>query len=236
MLFIAHLECLKVVGIPENLAAKYYQDGADEILYMDIVASLYGRNNLVEIVRKASEHIFIPLTVGGGVRSLEDIDCLLRAGADKVAINSWIIENPDFVNKAVKSFGSQCIVGSIEAKSKGNNTWEAFYNNGRESSGKDVVNWALELVNRGVGELLLTSIDKEGVMKGFDNELIAKISNLVKIPVIAGGGAGNLADIKQVIEEGKADAVSVASVLHYNILTIQQIKEEISRKQTCSRA
>ena len=222
-----HLECLRIVGDPEALATKYYGDGADEIIYIDIVASLYGRNNLTEIVKGASKHIFVPLITGGGIRSLEDINKLLHAGADKVAINSWLIKKPHFIDKAVKSFGSQCIVGSIEAKNIKEGKWQAFYYNGREFSGKDAIAWATELVDRGVGELLVTSIDKEGTKKGYDCELIKKISNIVCVPVIASGGAGNLQDIEKVINEGKADAVAVASLIHYNILSIRDIKKHL---------
>ncbi len=220
-----HLECLRVVGDPGLLANKYYNDDADEIIYMDIVASLYGRKNLIDIVEKVSKQIFIPLTAGGGICSLEDINNLLRAGADKVAMNSWIIMNPDFVNKAVKSFGSQCIVGSIEAKKMPSGKWMAFYNNGREFSGKDAIEWAKELAGRGVGELLVTSIDREGTRKGYDCELIAQISNIVNIPVIASGGAGSLQDIEKAIYTGKADAVAIASLFHYDDLSIGEVKK-----------
>lgn len=220
-----HLECLKVVGNPGAMATKYYNDGADEIIYMDIVASLYGRRNLIDIVEKVSTQIFVPLTAGGGINSLEDIHNLLRAGADKVAINSGIITNPDFTNTAVKSFGSQCIVGSIEAKKMPDGKWMAFYNNGREYSGKDAIAWARELAERGVGELLVTSIDQEGTMKGYDCELIAEISTGVGIPVIASGGAGKLQDIEDAIYKGKADAVAVASLFHYNDLAISDVKK-----------
>ena len=220
-----HLECLRVVGDPAVLAKKYYDDGADELIYMDIVASLYGRKNLIDIVKKASENIFIPMTVGGGVSSLEDINNLLRAGADKVAINSYLIKNPDFVNIAAKSFGSQCVVGSIEAKKMPTGQWLAFYNNGREFSGKDAVEWAKELVDRGVGELLVTSIDQEGTREGFDCELVAAISNSAQVSVIASGGAGRLEDISGAIAQGNADAVAIASLLHYNEISIAEIKE-----------
>jgi len=224
-----HLECLKIVGDPETFATRYYEEGADELLYMDTVASLYGRNNLTEIVEKASRHIFIPLTVGGGVRSLEDINRLLRSGADKVAVNSWVIQHPEFVNQAVSSFGSQCIVGSIEAKKRGAKGWEALYNNGRELSGKDAVRWAKELAERGVGELLVTSIDQEGTLRGYDCELISQICAAVQIPVIASGGAGTLEDIKKVIAVGRADAVAIAHLLHYGKTTIREIKEYLSQ-------
>lgn len=224
-----HLECLRVVGDPEVLATKYYNDGADEIIYLDIVASLYGRRNLIDIVENVSKHIFVPLTAGGGIRSLEDISNLLRAGADKVAINSWLVMNPDFVDKAVKSFGSQCIVASIEAKKMPAGKWIAFYNNGREFSGKDAIEWARELVDRGVGEIIVTSIDQEGTRKGYDCELIAGISTIVNIPVIASGGAGGLQDIKKAIYQGKADAVAIASLFHYNELSIGEVKQYLQK-------
>ena len=231
-----HLECLRKVGDPQQLSTKYYNDGIDEILYIDVVASLYGRKNLTQIVKRASENIFVPLTVGGGVRSIEDINELLRSGADKIAINSHLIQHPDFVDNAAKRFGSQCIVGSIEAKRKGN-AWEPFYNNGREPSHKNVLVWAKELVDRGVGELLITSIDQEGTCRGFDIELMKKISTAVNVPVIASGGAGNLEDIEEVISSGGADAVAIAHLLHYGKLNIKEIKNvrKIFRENTMLR-
>lgn len=229
-----HLECLKVVGDPQTLAAKYYREGADELLYMDIVASLYGRNNLHEIVEKASGNIFIPLTVGGGIRSLEDINRLLRCGADKVAINSWAVLHPDFIDEASRTFGSQCIVASIEAKSRACGRWEAMYNNGREVSGRDALEWAKELADRGAGELLVTSIDREGTLRGYDCDLVSLISRSVAIPVVASGGAGSLDDIKEVIIDGHADAVSIAHLLHYGKLSIRQIKEGLSESGICN--
>jgi cyclase len=220
-----HLECLRVVGDPEEMAYNYFKDGADELIYMDIVASLYGRSNLVEIVKKVAQNIYIPFTAGGGVRSIDDINMLLRAGADKVAINSHLIDSPDFVDKAVRIFGSQCIVGSIEAKKMPDGRWLAFYNNGREFSGKDAIRWAEELATRGVGELLITSIDKEGTRSGFDYELLSKISSIVSIPIIASGGAGELSDIGRVITSADVDAVAIASLLHYRQCSILGIKE-----------
>jgi imidazole glycerol-phosphate synthase subunit HisF len=219
-----HLEGVRVVGDPEILASKYYEEGADELIYMNVIASLYGCENLVDIIEKASQHIFIPLTVGGGINSLENINNMLRAGADKVAINSWALQYPGFIEQAAKAFGSQCIVGSIEAKRREDNRWEALYNNGRELSGKDAVWWAQELVELGAGELLVTSVDREGTRKGYDITLIERISTLVKVPVVASGGAGSLDDIKDVIYKGKADAVSVAGLLHYDNLSIGEIK------------
>ena len=224
-----HLECLRVVGDPEELATKYYEDGADELIYMDVVASLYGRRNLIDVVEKVSRHIFIPLTVGGGVCTCEDVNSLLRAGADKVTINSGLILNPDFADSAVKSFGSQCIVGSIEAKRTTDGKWEAFYNNGREASGRDVLQWAKELEDRGIGELLITSIDQEGTRNGYDYELISRISSMVDVPVIASGGAGKVEDVEKALFECNTDAATVSALLHYNELSIMDIKAHLSK-------
>lgn len=221
-----HLEGVRVVGDPEELATKYYEDGADELIYLDVVASLYGRNSLLEIIERASRHIFIPLTVGGGIRSLDDIKNLLNAGADKISINSWAVQNPDFINRAAEIFGSQCIVGSIEAK-KVAGSWEALYEGGRERSGKDAVEWAKEMVERGAGELLVTSIDQEGTTRGFDIALTKKIAANVRVPVIACGGAGPLNDFEKIVCQGNADAVSAAHVLHYGKLSIEQIKKHL---------
>ena len=224
-----HLEGLRVIGNPGDLAKKYYEEGADEILYMDIVASLYQRNNLTDIVKKAAQEIFIPLTVGGGVRSLEDIDKLLRSGADKVAINTAAINNPRLINDAAKRFGSQCIVVSVEAKKISENVWHCFTDNGREKTGVNVIEWCQKVVDLGAGEILLTSIDKEGTFKAFDIGLVEKISPHVKIPVIACGGAGSPQDIQNVIEKGKADAVAVASILHYEKFSLLDIKKHLNQ-------
>ncbi len=160
-----HLEGLRVIGDPQLFAQKYYQDGADELIYIDSVASLYGRNNLVDIVKHTAQNIFIPLTVGGGVRSVEDANLLLRSGADKVAINTACMSNPSLINELANRFGSQCVVLSIEAKKTSKGHWEAYTDNGREKTGKDVLSWVLEAVERGVGEVLLTSVDQEGTKK-----------------------------------------------------------------------
>jgi cyclase len=206
------------LGKPEDFALQYYNNGADELIYMDVVASLYGRNNLLKIVERTAKNIFIPLTVGGGVRTLEDIRKLLRAGADKVAINTAAINNPRLIVDATRVFGSQCIVVSIEAKRKKDGKYEAYVNNGREETGVDVFEWAKQVSELGAGEILVTSIDRDGTGKGYDIELIFKIANSVFIPVIACGGAGNKEHIAEVIKEGKADAVSAASIFHYNHL------------------
>lgn len=213
-----HLEGLRVLGKPEDFAYQYYLDDADELIFMDVVASLYGRNNILEIVKRTAERTFIPLTVGGGIRTIEDIRNVLRAGADKVAINTAAINNPQLISKGARTFGSQCIVVSIEAKHKGNDTYEAYTNNGREKTGLDVFEWTLRAYELGAGEILITSIDREGTGGGFDINLIRRISESVPIPVIACGGAGNRQHFCEVLKEGKADAISAASVFHYNWL------------------
>ena len=209
-----HLEGLRVLGKPWDFALKYYENGADELIYMDVVASLYGRNNLSDIVKKTAENIFIPLTVGGGIRSLDDIKTLLRSGADKVAINTAAIHNSQLISESAEAFGSQCIVVSIEAKRTGDK-YKAFTDNGREPTGKDVYEWAKEAVDLGAGEILLTSIDKEGTGQGYDLELCARVAESVSVPVISCGGCGKPEHLMDVVEKGKADAISAASVFHY---------------------
>ena len=222
------LECLRIVGKPHELAERYYLQGADELVYIDIVASLYGRQNLLDIVDKASDSIFIPFTVGGGIRTVKDIKDFLKAGADKVAINTAITKRPELITEGAKMFGSQCIVASIEAKKRGGNKWEAYTDNGREKTGLDVLEWAKEVEKRGAGEILLTSIDMEGTKKGYDLELIRRVSSSVSIPIIASGGAGNLDHFTKCLTETDVDGLAVASMLHYDIVTIEQIKENIS--------
>lgn len=221
-----HLEGLRVLGKPEDFATKYYLQGADELIYIDAVASLYGRENLLEIVRKAVQHIFVPLTAGGGIRTIDDIRNLLRAGADKVAINTAAIHNPEFIKEASRIFGSQCIVVSISAKARGNGKYEALTDNGREKSGKDVFDWVKEAVDLGAGELLITSIDREGTGKGYDIDLIKHIANAVPVPVIACGGAGQLNHFAECITQGQADAVCAASIFHYYRLKEIQSNED----------
>lgn len=224
-----HLECLRIVGKPQELSEKYYFQGADELIYIDIVASLYGRQNLLEIVDKTSDSIFIPFTVGGGIRTVDDIKAFLKAGADKVAINTAITKKPELITEAAKMFGSQCIVASIEAKKIGENKWEAYTDNGREKTGLDVLLWAKEVERRGAGEILLTSIDMEGTKKGYEIELIRRVSSSVSIPVIASGGAGSFDHIETILAKTDADAAAVASMLHYNMATIKQIKDHLSK-------
>lgn len=212
-----HLEGLRVLGKPWDFACKYYEDGADELIYIDAVASLYGRNNLTEIVEKTARNVFIPLTVGGGIRSLEDIKKLLRSGADKVAINTAAIQNCNLIHEGAKAFGSQCIVVSIQAKFI-NKRYEALTDNGRERTGREVTDWVKEAVDLGAGEILLTSVDNEGTGIGYDLELIRNITDIVPVPVIACGGCGKLAHILDVIQRGNVDAISAASIFHYYYL------------------
>lgn len=222
------LEGLRKMGPPGPFAAKYYAQGADELIYIDIVASLYGRNNLTEIVEQAAREIFVPLTVGGGVRSVEDFKTLLRAGADKVAVNTAAIRDPRILTDAARAFGAQCVVLSIEAIRQPDGRWEAFTDNGRERTGVDAVAWAKKGESLGAGEILLTSVDREGTKKGFDLELVRAVSDSVSIPVIASGGAGTGAHFREAVEAGRADAVAAAHVLHYGEMTVADIKAALS--------
>jgi cyclase len=213
-----HLEGLRVLGKPETFARYYYEQGADELIYMDAVASLYGRNSLVDIIERTSKEIFIPLTVGGGLRTIEDIRMVLTAGADKVSINTAAITCPELVKEAAKRFGSSTIVVSVEMKKQRDGSYEAYTDNGRVKTGVNAFEWAVRVAELGAGEILLTSIDREGTGDGFDLAPIRKVAESVSIPVIACGGAGRVKDIYDVIVEGKADAVSVASILHYQYI------------------
>jgi cyclase len=219
-----HLEGLRVVGDPQLFAQRYYAEGIDELLYMDIVASLYGRNNLSEVVSLTARHVFVPLTVGGGIRSVEDATELLRAGADKVAINTAATKRPTLISEIAHRFGSQCMVLSIEAKRTGPGRWEAYTDNGRERTGRDVVAWAQEGARLGAGEILVTSVDREGTRKGFDLELLAAVAPAVPVPVIASGGMGTTAHLVEAVRLGRADAVAMADVLHYGRLSIAEIR------------
>ena len=223
-----HLEGLRVLGKPERFARYYYENGADELIYVDVVASLYGRNSLLDIVTKTSREIFIPLTVGGGLRSIEDIRTVLQAGADKVSLNTAVIQEPELIQRASKRFGSSTIVISIEAKKQPNGTYEAYTDNGRIKTGVDVFQWATRVEELGAGEILLTSIDQEGTGKGFDIELTRQIADAVSIPVIACGGGANSSDILNVIKDGHADAVSMASMLHYNYIRQYYSQDDFS--------
>ena len=220
-----HLEGLRVLGSPNDFALRYYQQGADELIYMDTVASLYGRNHLSKMISSAVKDIFIPITVGGGIRSVEDVREILRSGADKVAINTAAVANPQIICDIARQFGSQCMVLSIEAKQTGNEEWEVYTDNGRERTGLNVVDWVKTCVSNGAGEVLVTSIDREGTRKGFDIDLVKAISAEVSVPVIASGGMGRLSDMLTVVQEGQADAVAMADILHYDRATISQIRK-----------
>ncbi|MFH1058082.1 MAG: imidazole glycerol phosphate synthase cyclase subunit [Pseudomonadota bacterium] len=221
-----HLEGLRVLGKPERFARHYYEQGADELFYMDAVASLYERNSLLDIIERTAREIFIPLTVGGGLRSTEDINQALRAGADKVAINTAAIARPELISEAAERFGSSTIVVSIEAMKNPDGTYEAFTDFGRQSTGVDAIAWARRAEELGAGELVVISIDREGTGEGYDLELTGRISRSVGIPVIALGGAGGVDHVREVIDQGAADAVSLASLLHYNFIKCADCLDE----------
>jgi imidazole glycerol-phosphate synthase subunit HisF len=213
-----HLEGLRVLGKPETFARHYYECGADELFYMDAVASLYNRNSLLDIVRRTAQDIAIPLTVGGGLRSVSDIREVLRAGADKVAINTAAVSRPEFIREASRQFGSSTIVVSIEAIRQQDGSYEAYTNCGRDKTGVEVFAWAIKAAELGAGEIAITSVDRDGTGKGFDIDLTRRIAEAVSIPVIAHGGAGKIDHIRSVIIEGRADAVCLASCLHYEFI------------------
>ncbi|MDO8652475.1 MAG: imidazole glycerol phosphate synthase cyclase subunit [Undibacterium sp.] len=219
-----HLEGLRVMGSPNEHALRYYKQGADELIYMDCVASLYGRNHLGDIVKAAAKDIFVPMTVGGGIRSVDDATEILRAGADKVAVNTAAVANPQLITNIARRFGSQCMVLSIEAKKLGPDRWEVYTDNGRERTGLDVIDWVKRGVANGAGEILLTSVDREGTRKGFDTALIKAVSTEVNVPVIASGGMGQPEDLLAVVCEGGADAVAMADILHYKRAEIGDVR------------
>ncbi len=218
------LEGLRKMGNPNEFARSYYNQGIDEIFYADIVASLYGRNSLLDIIEKTTDDIFVPITVGGGLRCEDDVAAALRAGADKVSINTAAIKDPSIISNVAKRFGSQCLVLSIEAKRNGD-FWEAYYDNGREHSHLDVIEWAKRGQELGAGEIFLTSVDMEGTGKGFDVDLVKAVTDVVTIPVIASGGMGELGDLDTVINDGHADAVAMAHILHYGHHTVNEIRQ-----------
>lgn len=219
-----HLEGLRVIGDPQHYTKRYYEAGIDELIYMDTVASLYGRNNLTEIVRSAARDVFVPMTVGGGVRSVADAKTLLRAGADKVAVNTAAVRRPELITEIAHHFGSQCMVLSIEAKRTAPGRWEAYTDNGREKTGLDVADWVRRGVDLGAGEILLTSVDQEGTRKGFDIDLIRTVCGLVQVPVIASGGMGKPEHVVDVVRLGGADAVAIADALHYSRYSVGEIR------------
>ncbi len=219
-----HLEGLRIVGKPGELALRYYEQGIDEIIYMDTVASLYGRNSILNVVEEAARDIFVPLTVGGGIRTVDDIVTALRSGADKVAINTAAVTRPEFIDEASRSFGSQCIVLSVEAKRRAPGKWEALTDNGRETTGIDVMEWIAEAEQRGAGEILITSVDQEGTKKGADIDLFSAVRQRVSIPVIGCGGIGKPMDAVNAFKRNAIDAITCASIFHYNTCTVPQFK------------
>lgn len=220
-----HLEGLRVVGSPNEHAVRYYHQGVDELIYMDCVASLYGRNSLGDIIQSAAMDVFVPMTVGGGIRSAEDAALLLRCGADKVAVNTAAVARPALIADIARRFGSQCMVLSIEAKQIGLDRWEVYTDNGRERTGLDVIDWAERAVEMGAGEILLTSVDQEGTRKGFDCALVRAVTQRVAVPVIASGGMGKPEDLIEVVQVGGADAVAMADILHYGRATVGDIRQ-----------
>jgi len=214
---------LRDVGDPVELAAHYEAEGADEIVFLDISASSEGRGTLLDVARRTAEQLFIPLTIGGGVRTAEDVGRVLRAGADKVAINSAAVLRPEVLGGAAALFGAQCVVASIDAK-KIDGAWQVFTHGGRTATDLDAVEWARECVRRGAGEILLTSVDRDGSRNGYDIELIRAVAEAVDVPVIASGGAGSADDVVEAIEAGHADAALVAGILHDGTVTVAELK------------
>lgn len=215
---------LRDAGDPVEVAKRYNQEGADEITFLDIGASHEGRATIVDVVREVAKEVFIPLTVGGGIRQLSDIYNLLNVGCDKVSINSAAIKRPEFINEGAKRFGSQCIVVAIDAKKVAPDEWHIFTHGGRNDTGIDAIVWAKEAYNRGAGELLITSMDADGTKAGFDNELNAKIAEQVNIPIIASGGAGTMEHMKEAFTKGNADAALAASIFHFREIDIMDLK------------
>ena len=221
---------IKEVGDPVECAEEYNRQGADEIVFLDITATHEHRATMADVVRKTAEKVFVPLTVGGGIRTIEDVALMLRAGADKVSVNSAALFDPTLIQKAAEKFGSQCVVIAIDAKKMPDGSWHAFTSGGRKDTGVDAVRWAEEAVRLGAGEILLTSMDADGTKEGFDLPLLNAVTEKVHVPVIASGGCGSLADFAEVFEKTNADAALAASLFHYKELSVRQVKEYL-RKQ-----
>ena len=223
------MEGLRIIGDPNALARKYYEQGADELLFMDIVASLYGRNQILPVIENAAKDIFIPITVGGGIRSIADITTVLRSGADKVAINTAAVADPEMLRRASEAFGSQCIVLSVEAKKQADGSWECYTDNGRERTGRNAVDWAEEAETLGVGEILVTSVDRDGTRSGFDTALCHAMRERVRIPVIAASGAGTSAHVSALLTATGIDAVCCGAIFHSDACSIPALKEALRR-------
>jgi len=221
------MEGLRVVGTPAEMGKRYYHDGIDEIIFLDTVASLYQRSQLIELIAEVSNEIFVPMVVGGGIRSLDDVSSMLKAGADKVAINTQALKTPDIIKDASRVFGSQCIVLSVEAKRSTPGCWEAYCENGRQQSGRDVKQWVKEAEDLGAGEVLLTSVDNDGCMRGMDVKLCREVADVLSIPVIASGGVGRPFHVGECVLNGCVSAVATGAMLHFERSTIRDVKDEL---------
>jgi len=221
---------LRDAGDPVELGKFYNDQGTDELIFLDITASIDNRKTMIEVVKNVAKQVFIPFTVGGGIRSIEDIRSILIAGADKVSLNTAAIKNPKLITEGANIFGSQCIVLAIDAKRKGN-SWDVYINGGRTPTAKDAIEWVKQAVKLGAGEILLTSMDRDGTKKGFDLELTKIISESINVPVIASGGAGRKEDFYDVFMEGKADAALAASLFHFEEMKIQELKQYLAKKK-----
>lgn len=222
---------IREVGDPVECAMEYDRQGADEICFLDITATHEGRRTMVDVVRKTAEHVFVPLTVGGGIGSVEDFREILRAGADKVSVNSAAVKNPELISQAAEIFGSQCVVAAIDAKRDEKGRFKVVVHGGRKDTGLDTVEWAKKCQELGAGEILLTSMDTDGCREGFDLELLRAVCSVVSIPVIASGGCGRLEHFSQVFEETGADAALAASLFHFRELTVQEVKEHLAEHE-----
>jgi imidazole glycerol-phosphate synthase subunit HisF len=222
---------LRMLGDPVAMAVRYDEQGADEMVFFDITASAHGRDTMIEVIQKVADRCFMPLTVGGGIRTVDDMHAMLLAGADKVSINSSALANPGLVRSGAEKFGSQCIVVSIDARKVNSDQWEVFSHGGRKSTGRDAIHWAIEVVSLGAGEIVLNSIDADGTRAGFDLEITRRISEAVGVPVVASGGAGNLEHMAEVLLQGKADAVLAASIFHFGDYTVCQVKQYLASRQ-----
>jgi len=221
---------LRNVGDPVELALRYNDQGADEMVFFDITASAHGRASMIQVIERAADQCFMPLTVGGGIRTVEDMHTMLRAGADKISINSSALATPDLIRAGAEKFGSQCIVVSIDARQVAAGRWEVFSHGGRKPAGLEAVDWARRAVSLGAGEIVLNSIDADGTREGFDTEITRRVSEAVGVPVVASGGAGSLEHMAAVLLEGKADAVLAASIFHYGQFTVGQVKDFLAAR------
>lgn len=221
---------LRSVGDPVELARRYNEQGADEMVFFDITASAHNRGSMIDVIERAADCCFMPLTVGGGIRTVEDMGIMLQAGADKVSINSSALAHPELIQQGASKYGSQCIVVSIDAKREEDNSWGVYAAGGRKRTGRNALEWAREAVRLGAGEIVLNSIDADGTRKGFDLEITRQVSESVGVPVVASGGAGSLDHMAEVLIQGRADAVLAASIFHYGTYTVRQVKEHLAQR------